>query len=51
VRELFSAILRRPAQGRSPFSPDHVLVENGLSRRAKLFVMRLQVISRGLSDN
>jgi len=44
VFELFSAILRRLVQGRSPFSPDHehmhhVLVEHGLSRRATLYVM------------
>jgi len=44
VFELFSAILRRLVQGRSPFTPDHahmhhVLVEHGLSQRAALFVM------------
>lgn len=44
VFDLFSTIVRRLADGKSPFAPDHahlhhVLVENGLSRRATLVCM------------
>jgi len=44
VFDLFSTILRRLVEGRSPFAPDHehlhhVLVEHGLSRRATLVAM------------
>ena len=41
VFDLFSTIIRRAAEGKSPFAPDHghlhhVLVDSGLSRRATL---------------
>jgi UDP-GlcNAc:undecaprenyl-phosphate/decaprenyl-phosphate GlcNAc-1-phosphate transferase len=44
VFDLFCAIVRRVAERRSPFEPDHehlhhVLIEHGLSRRAALAVM------------
>ncbi len=44
VFDLFCTIFRRLAEGKSPFAPDHehlhhVLVENGLSRRATLVFM------------
>jgi UDP-GlcNAc:undecaprenyl-phosphate GlcNAc-1-phosphate transferase len=44
VFDLFSTIVRRLFQGRSPFAPDHehlhhVLTERGLSRRATLVFM------------
>jgi UDP-GlcNAc:undecaprenyl-phosphate GlcNAc-1-phosphate transferase len=44
VFDLFSAVLRRVAEGKSPFAPDHehlhhALVMNGLSHRSTLVVM------------
>lgn len=44
VFDLFSAVLRRIAEGKSPFAPDHehlhhTLVVNGLSHRSTLVVM------------
>lgn len=44
IFDLFATIFRRLAEGKSPFAPDHehlhhVLVENGLSRRATLVCM------------
>jgi UDP-GlcNAc:undecaprenyl-phosphate GlcNAc-1-phosphate transferase len=44
VFDLFSTIIRRVVEGKSPFAPDHghlhhVLVDNGLSRRATLVWM------------
>jgi UDP-GlcNAc:undecaprenyl-phosphate GlcNAc-1-phosphate transferase len=44
VFDLFSTVIRRLIQGRSPFSPDHqhlhhVLVDNGLSRRETLWAI------------
>jgi UDP-GlcNAc:undecaprenyl-phosphate GlcNAc-1-phosphate transferase len=44
VFDLFATVFRRVAEGKSPFAPDHehlhhVLVENGLSRRATLVYM------------
>ena len=46
VFDLYSAILRRSLQGKSPFHGDaghlhHVLIESGLSRRGALVVMLL----------